>query len=217
MSIDHPDPLFRDVNTLWDYHQMHQEPRPCSVGIGLGSHDLGVATYCAELFHRGMFPIIVFSGANSPTTRAPFPRGEAIHYREEAIRLSVPPRAILVETRSTNTEQNIRFSRQLLTDHGIEVGSVLLVSKPYQQRRAYATCRNVWPDMDVICAAQPSPLSEYIAGIGDTTRVIDMLVGETQRILEYARRGHVIEQELPLAVLEAYTNLVKAGYTSRLI
>ncbi|MEA2617463.1 MAG: hypothetical protein QOE72_3246 [Chloroflexota bacterium] len=217
MTIEHPDPLHRDVSTLWEYHQMNQEPRPCSVGIGLGSHDLGVATFCAELFHRGMFPVIVFSGANSPTTRASFPRGEAVHYREEAMRLSVPPRAILVEARSTNTEQNLRFSRQLLADHGIEAGSVLLVSKPYQQRRAHATCRSVWPDVDVTCAAQRLPLSDYIAGIGDSTRVIDMLVGETQRILEYARRGHAIEQELPPAVLDAYANLVRAGYTSRLI
>ncbi len=217
MSVDHPDPLYGDVNILWEYHQIHQETRPCSVGIGLGSHDLGVATFCAELFHRQMFPMIVFSGANSPTTRVPFPRGEAIHYREEAIRLRVPPHAILVETQATNTEQNLRFSRQLLTDHGIDVDSVLLVSKPYQQRRAFATCRNVWPRIDVICAAQPLSLSDYIVGIGDSTRVIDMLVGETQRILEYPRRGHAIEQEVPPAVVDAYTNLVRAGYTSRLI
>jgi hypothetical protein len=40
--------------------------RPCSAGIGLGSHDLGVATFAADLYHAGLFPVLVFSGGNSP-------------------------------------------------------------------------------------------------------------------------------------------------------
>lgn len=30
-----------DARLLWDHHLMHHDPRPCSVAIGLGSHDLG--------------------------------------------------------------------------------------------------------------------------------------------------------------------------------
>jgi hypothetical protein len=54
---------------------MHHELRPADVRIGLGGHDLGVATFTAELFHQGMFPRIVFTGANAPTTVERFPRG----------------------------------------------------------------------------------------------------------------------------------------------
>ena len=32
-----------DARFIWDYHQMNHQLRPCSAGIGLGSHDLGVA------------------------------------------------------------------------------------------------------------------------------------------------------------------------------
>jgi hypothetical protein len=70
-----PDDLRADVQTLWDYHDMHHELRPADVGIGLGGHDLGVATFTAELFHQGMFPRIVSTGANAPTTVERFPRG----------------------------------------------------------------------------------------------------------------------------------------------
>src|SRR5262249_17122955 len=69
---------------LWDYHQMHHRLRACSAAIGLGSHDLGVASFAAELYRAGLFEVLVFSGANSPTTADRFPRGEAVHYAEHA-------------------------------------------------------------------------------------------------------------------------------------
>lgn len=212
-----PADLYSGVQILWEYHQMHHEVRPCSVGLGLGSHDLGVATYTAELFHRRMFPMIVFSGANVPTTRDRFPRGEAVHYRDHAIELGVPADAILVEPRATNTGENFTFSRELLTEHGVAVDSILVISRPYQQRRAYATCKKLWPDVDVVSASRPFPLPEYVKSIGDADRVINMLVGDTQRIIEYPKLGYAMEQEMPLGVHKAYTRLVKAGFTSRLI
>jgi hypothetical protein len=45
---------FRGGVALWDYHDMHHELRPTDVAVGLGSHDLGVATYTADLYQRGM-------------------------------------------------------------------------------------------------------------------------------------------------------------------
>jgi uncharacterized SAM-binding protein YcdF (DUF218 family) len=212
-----PDELRADVETLWDYHNMHHELRPTDVGIGLGSHDQGVATYAAELYHSGMFPLIVFTGANAPTTVERFPRGEAVHYREHAIELGVPDDAILIETEARNTGDNITLTKQLLADKGISVKSATLISRPYQQRRAYATCKKLWPEVDVICASRPLPLDEYIASIGDVDRVINMLVGDTQRITEYAKRGFSISQDMPNEVFDAFSCLLHTGFTARLI
>jgi uncharacterized SAM-binding protein YcdF (DUF218 family) len=211
------DDLRADVRTLWEYHDLGQEPRPCDVGIGLGSHDLGVAVHAADLYHGGMFPLLLFTGANAPTTVERFPRGEAVHYREHAVSCGVPAEAILVETVATNTGENLTRSRQVLNEAGIRPTSVLLVSRPYQQRRAYATCRKVWPEVDVVCGSRPSTLDDYLTDIGDVRRVISMLVGDTQRITEYARRGFAVEQPVPDAVHQAYQRLVAAGYTDRLI
>ena len=150
------DDLRVDVQILWAYHDMAHELRRCDVGIGLGSHDLGVATYTAELFHRGLFPRIVFTGANAPTTIERFPRGEAVHYRDHAITLGVPADVISIETDATNTSENLTYSRKTLEGAGVRPTSVLLISRPYQQRRAYATCRKVWPAVEVVCASRPS-------------------------------------------------------------
>ncbi|WP_436985548.1 YdcF family protein [Streptomyces sp. enrichment culture] len=211
------DEQFHDAQVIWDYHQMGQEPRPCSAAIGLGSHDLGVATTAADLFRAGLFPVVVFSGGNSPTTRARFPRGEAVHYREHALSLGVPDEAVLVEPRAANTGQNITFSREVLANAGVEVESLLLISKPYMERRSYATCRKLWPEVDVVCASEPLELDDYIKSIGDEKLVIDMLVGDLQRLIEYPRLGFAVEQDVPGEVYDAYERLLRAGFDSRLI
>ncbi|MEO3780311.1 YdcF family protein [Micromonospora sp. B11E3] len=212
-----PDEIRADVETLWRYHDMHHELRPCDVGIGLGSHDLGVAVIATRLFREGLYPWIVFTGANAPTTVKRFPRGEAVHYREYAVEQGVPAELILVEPRATNTAENLEFSRQLLAEREIQVRSVLIMSRPYQQRRAYATCKRIWPEVEVVCASNPLDLDDYVRSIGDLRRVVDMLVGDTQRIEVYAERGFAIPQEMPDEVRSAFGRLIAAGYTSRLI
>lgn len=206
-----------DVEVLWGFHHMHHRLQRCEVGIGLGSHDLGVATFTAELFDRGLFPRIVFTGANAPTTVARFPRGEAVHYREHAVERGVPDSAILVEPEATNTGENIALTRDLLAERGILPARVMLISRPYQQRRAYATCKKLWPEVEVVCASDSLPLDAYIDSIGDVDKVINMLVGDTQRVTAYAERGFSLPQDVPAPVHAAYARLVDAGYTSRLL
>lgn len=207
----------RDAESIWNYHQMGHDIRPCDAAIGLGSHDLGVATFAAELFHDGMFPTIVFSGANSPTTAARFPRGEAVHYREQALQSGVPDSAILIETHAGNTGENITLSRTILANHDIHPRSLLLISKPYMERRAFVTCRKLWPEATVTCTSEPMKFGDYIQSIGDTKLVIDMLVGDLQRIIEYPKLGFAIPQDIPSDVTAAYQRLLVAGFTGRLL
>ncbi|WP_215456379.1 YdcF family protein [Streptomyces sp. ATCC 21386] len=206
-----------DAQRLWDFQQMGHEPRPCSVAVGLGSHDLGVADATADLFHRGMAPVILFTGATSRTTRDRMPRGEAEHYRDRAVELGVPASVILVEPNARNTGENIRFSRALLEEQHVPVSSALLVSKPYEERRAYATARKLWPDVEWVSASTPMTLPEYVDSIGDAGLVIDMLVGAQQRLMVYPRQGFMIEQEIPGDVVVAYERLRGDGFTSRLV
>lgn len=206
-----------DAELIWDYHQMHHPVRLCSAAIGLGSHDLGVAAFAAELYHAGLFPILVFSGANSPTTTARFPRGEAVHFAEHAMQLGVPQSAIIIEPRAANTGQNIDYSRQLLTEAQIGIASLMLISKPYMQRRAFATVRKLWPQVEVVCVSEPLTFDDYLKSIGDEKLVIDMLVGDLQRVLEYPGLGFAVPQDVPAEVDAAYRRLLEAGFDSRLL
>lgn len=206
-----------DARLLWDFHQMHHEPKPCSVAVGLGSHDLGVADTAVDFYRRDMVPLIVFTGATSRTTEELMPRGEAVHYRERALALGVPAAAVLVEPRARNTGENILFSRALLAEFDVDVASVLLISKPYEERRAYATARKLWPEVEIVSASTLMTFEDYADSIGDIRLVIDMLVGALQRLQIYPEQGFMISQAVPTAVASAYERLCREGFTSRLV
>jgi uncharacterized SAM-binding protein YcdF (DUF218 family) len=217
MTAELPAAIRADVEALWDFNDMHHEVRPSDIGIGLGSHDPNVAIYTAELYHQGVFPLITFTGANAPTTVERFPRGEAVHFREIAIELGVPTEAILIETESRTTAQNVELTRKLLGEHNISVHTATVISRPYQQRRAYGIAKLAWPELDVRCASRLLPLDEYIADIGDMNRVVTMLVGDTQRVALDARYGFAITQDIPDHVRVAHRRLVAAGFTGRVV
>ncbi|WP_322767624.1 YdcF family protein [Frankia sp. Cr1] len=205
------------ANLIWDYHRMHHDVRPVDVAIGLGSHDLGVPVFCAELYRAGLFSTLVFTGGPNPTAPERFPRGEAVHFREHALELGVPDTAILVEPRARNTGENITFSRDVLAAAGITPASVLLVSMPYMERRSFATARKVWPEIEVVCASQPLEFDDYLKSIGDEKMVVDMLVGDLQRVIEYPKLGFAIAQDVPEDVHAAYQSLVAVGFDVRLL
>jgi uncharacterized SAM-binding protein YcdF (DUF218 family) len=92
----------------------------------------------------------------------------------------------------------------------------MLISKPYMQRRAYATARKLWPEVSIVCASEDMSLDDYLKQMGDDKLVIDMLVGDLQRVIEYPARGFAIAQEVPAEVHDAYQRLITAGFDSRL-
>lgn len=205
-----------DIEVLWNYNQMRQEVRRCDVAIVLGSHDIGVAGVAAGLYRQGLFPMAVFSGGKTPATAGLFPRGEAVHFREHAVARGMPEEATLLETEAFNTGENITFSRQVLEEAGHEPDSVLLVTKPYMERRAYATCRKKWPQAAPVCASARVPLARYLESCADPLHTVNMIVGDTRRVIEYPQRGYAIPQHVPDHVHAALGRLVRAGYTRHL-
>jgi uncharacterized SAM-binding protein YcdF (DUF218 family) len=209
--------VMRDAQVLWDFHQLPDDGRPTDVGIALGGHDIGVAEHAADLYRQERFPVVAFTGANAPTTVERFPRGEAVHFSERARELGVPADAMVIESRATNTSENFTYTRERLQRDGVEPDSATIISRPYQQRRAWATARKVWPGLALTCSARWLPLGDYIESIGDEQRVLTMLVGDTQRLWVYAEKGFAVPVEVPAVVRDAYDRLVAAGFTSRLV
>jgi uncharacterized SAM-binding protein YcdF (DUF218 family) len=216
MTGELPAEVRADVEVLWNFHRVDDPPQPADVAVGLGSHEPSAAFHAAELYHRGLFPLVVFTGGKRPATAKRFPRGEAVHFAEIAEERGVPRERILLETRARHTGENLTFTRQLLADRGIGVDSVLLVSRPHHQRRARATARKVWPEVRVRTSACRRDLDQYLADVG-ADRLVHIIVGETQRLTVYAEAGFAVAQEIPDEVRGAYERLVAAGYTRRLV
>jgi uncharacterized SAM-binding protein YcdF (DUF218 family) len=207
----------RLARIVWDYHHLNHDLRPSDVILVQGSHDLRVAERGAQLYLEGLAPLLIFSGGLGNLTREIWDEPEARKFARIARELGVPEESILIEDRSTNTGDNVRFTRRLLEERGLDPMSFILVQKPYMERRTYATFRRLWPEKTAVVT---SPLISYDAYPNEEIpleRVIHVMVGDLQRIRLYPARGFQIEQEIPDEVWEAYERLVALGYTGNLI
>ena len=206
----------RLARTLWDYHHLGHELVQSDVITVLGSHDLRVADRGAELFLAGWAPRIVFSGGRGRLTEG-WAEPEAAVFAARAVEHGVPRERILTEERSTNTGENVLFTRDLLAREGLPARRWLLVHKPYMERRAFATFRRYVPGAEVCVTSLPCTLEEYAPDRASRESLVHLLVGDTQRIIEYPARGYSIAQEVPEDVRDAYLRLVELGYDDHLI
>ena len=206
---------------LWHYHHMNHAPERSDAVLVLCSHDTAVAERGAQLYLEGWAPLLVFSGGLGVITKNFWSEPEAELFAGIARRMGVPDADILVETRSTNTGENVQFTRRLLAERGIEPQSLILVQKPYMERRAYATFRNYWPGPRVVVTSPQVSFGDYLEGYSNRALteddVVGIMVGDLQRVRLYPEKGFQIPQEIPADVWAAYEELVRAGYDKYLI
>jgi uncharacterized SAM-binding protein YcdF (DUF218 family) len=206
---------------LWNYHQLHHDVSTADAILVLCSHDTVVAERGAELYLEGRAPLLIFSGGSGRITGRLWEEPEADLFARIAVARGVPDGRILIENRSTNTGENVQFTRQLLAERGIDPASFILVQKPYMERRAYATFRKVWPEKAVCVTSPRVTFHDYVARHTNTSLsaadVIGIMVGDLQRIQLYPARGFQIAQEIPENVWAAYQALVDAGFDAHLV
>jgi len=117
---------------------------------------------------------------------------------------------VLIENRSTNTGENIVFTKQLLAEKQIDPQRFILVQKPYMERRSFATFRKVWPEKEVLVTSPQVSFEEYLGGYANEELSKD-------DVISIPLKGFQIHQEIPPDVWSAYEELVRAGYNQRLV
>lgn len=216
------DPRIRELaETLWHYHQLHHDLSRADAILVLCSHDPGVATRGAQLVLDGWAPLLIFSGGQGAITRRLWSEPEAEVFARIAVRMGVPQERILTETRSTNTGENVAFTRAMVEARGLAVDSFIVVQKPYMERRAYATFKKVWPEKRIVVTSPRVSFDDYLAQYSNEALspedVISIMVGDLQRIREYPAKGFQIPQDIPDHVWHAFEALVEAGFDRHLI
>lgn len=208
------------VEKVWVYHQLNHQLVKSDAILVLCSHDTIVAERGAQLFLEGWAPLLIFSGGLGSITRRLWNEPEADQFAGIASALGVPRDRMLVENRSTNTGENVLFTRRMLEERQLELRSFIVVQKPYMERRAYATFRKAWPEKEVRVTSPRMSLDDYLGRYSHETLtaddVVSIMVGDLQRILLYPAKGFQIEQHVPDDVLHAYEELIKAGYDRHL-
>ncbi|HEX6258649.1 MAG TPA: YdcF family protein [Candidatus Saccharimonadales bacterium] len=208
------------AKVLWDYLQLHEAPKKSDIIFCLCSHDTRVAERAAQLMLDGLGEYLVFSGGVGKLTQGMFDRSEAEIFADTAKEMGVPSERIIAETKSTNTGENVRFTYDLLKEMNIRANSLLLVQKPYMERRTYATFKKQWPEheAEIHVTSPQTSYEEYMSsGVISKERILNVMVGDMQRIREYPKLGFQIEQEIPREVWQAYEELVRLGFNKHLL
>jgi uncharacterized SAM-binding protein YcdF (DUF218 family) len=220
------------------------KPQPADAIFTLCSLDTRVARYAAQLFLSGLAPWLIFSGNVGALTAGRFAVAEAEHFAAIARDMGVPGERIIIEPKARNTGENVRFVHALLERRGLLGGSqsqaakangadnvlaqeadtkserpitrMLLVQKPYMERRTYATFAKQWPGVDAgsmrfSVTSPPIAWEDYPDAENPRELVISIMVGDLVRIREYPKLGFQIEQDIPDEVWEAGMRLKGAG------
>ena len=209
------------IHILWDYLGLHQTPKKSDCIVGFGCYNEDVARRAAQLYHQGLAPLILFTGGLGRNTSSMWTESEASRFARIAMAEGVPEKDILTEEKSTNSAENLIFSRRILAERGLTHPRIIGVQKPYMERRLFAAFPVYWPEAEVTVTSWQQTYEQYLTGLSRWGRTeedtIHMVVGDFQRISAYADLGYQIRQPIPAEAAQAFQLLVALGYTKQLI
>lgn len=208
------------LQVLWDYLQLHQPPRKADVIVGFGNFNTDIARRAAQLYLEGYAPKILFTGGLGRNTEGLLPEPEAVRFGKVALEMGVPEADILLEDRSRNTAENIRFTRALLEAENIPHGHVLGVHQPFMERRIAAAMGVYWPELSFSVTSPQVTIPEYLNRAKDQgiteNAAVSVIVGDFQRMELYAQKGWQVPQEIPAEAWAAFEALVELGFDKQL-
>lgn len=188
-----------DLQTIWDFLTVIDQPRKADVIFLFGTQDEKSPLKAAELYKLGYAPKILVSGGFGPFTKDKLKEPEAVVFGSVLEKLGVPSSAIILETKATNTGENISFGMEVLADNDLSPRSVILVSRPYMMKRILSTFKKLYPSVETISCPSDNTLNEYVAWMDEhiPDKAAARLKAEIERLIEYPQRGFMVEVSLP--------------------
>lgn len=206
-------PTIDQAARLWDYLSSGRSHAACDAVVVCCSYDLRVCDYACEFLRRGVAPRLIITGNTGNWTKHLWNVPESHLFRARALEQGVAPATISIEDEATNFGENIAFVRRLYP----ELRRATFVTKPNSVLRVQLTAAVQWPELecwvDAPAVRFPAEASNVVGILG----VIDEMVGDVDRILQYPARGFQAPHAFPAQVLEDWSALKEAGFTNHLL
>ena len=232
--------IIEPAELIWNYHRLNHDIFKCEFVNNLdgilvfGSSDISVADEAARVWllvlkdrvHLGnIFPYLLFSGGmgtgpHSGSNLMGWTRPEAEIFSEHVLSIikdkvdktQFSKLRVFVENKAKNSGENVDLSRKIIEENELKSEKLIIVQKPFMERRTYATFKHRWPGPEIKLHSSSSTLLEYpkISNIS-LEEVIGIMLGDLQRIKLYAPPyGHFqIAQDIPDDVWNAYKHLTE--------
>jgi hypothetical protein len=205
---------------LWNYQRLNLPIEPADVIIAMGCEDARVAERAAQLYKDGFAQWVVCTGHSGKRTKEMLQakgfQTEADYFADIIQESGVPSGHILKEYKSTNSGENIAYTKELLAQKGIEPKSIIVVTAPYAERRQQATYAGQWRGQAVTVTSPQLSFKTYPTAALSEEYLINSLVGRVRRMKVYGDRGYQAKTEIPEHVWSACQRLIELGFTSQL-
>lgn len=209
------------LSTVWNYMHVGDSLEKADLIIGCGCTNLEIPIKCAELVKSGYADKILFTGGLGKYSKDSFAKPEAEIYRDIAVEQGINPDSIYLETESTNTGDNFRYSLKIISEHNLNIDSIILVHTSIAERRTLYAAEIFLPNSKLSVTSSIADFDAFwqslLANPSKTFNTISCLLGDVQRIIVYPQFGWQKEHEVPQDVIQAYYYLKNLGYDKEIL
>lgn len=192
--------MSENLEEISNYLFLKAKPQLADLAFIFGTAQPEPVAKAWELYSRGLVAKILASGG----VICPNGKTEAQSIKDDLVALGVPEEAIITEEKSTNTLENVLFSKQLLEQAGYlsKIKTIVAVVKNFHARRALMTLKRHFP---VRCKFWPAAYDAY--GFTretwpDSEVGREKVLSEWQKIPKYLAQGDL--KELTEAELQSH-------------
>ncbi|TGL02598.1 YdcF family protein [Leptospira bouyouniensis] len=204
------------ANSIWKFLYIQENIQKSDLIFVLCSHDLRVAQYAIDLYKKGFANYILFSGGLNFFTKHIFPKSEAESFAELALSQNIPQEKIIIENESSNTGENIQFTKQLLNSLNLKFNKIIAIQKPSMTLRIKLALDKQWNEGFFYISSPSYSISDAPHSHINLFMIINEIVGDLQRIIEYPKFGFQSETIIPDYITKAYNSLIEKGYNLHL-
>jgi len=181
--------------------------------IGFGHFDMDIPHQCLHLYQQFAGAKVIYSGGmGAGTADLDQPEADAFLAYSKT-RMAIDPEDFIIENKSTNTAENMEFLLQALGNNlpGFDKAkaiNVALVANPYRQRRVLLTCNKHWPASKPLNAPPETSFEHELKKFDKKGfDLLDLMLGEIDRIIKYGDKGWIEKTEVPGDIMEIYHQL----------
>ena len=181
------------IKPIWDFLVVSQVPEKADVIFVFGHIYSNTPKYAAKLYKKGLAPVVLATGYINPMSGSQ--RSEAETYAEIMKKAGVDDKAIIIETKASNTGENVRFGMAKLLENGIIPKTVILVGLSFGMRRFKATFKKKYPEVVTIACPPTLKVIEY--NHNNNQKYALSLVAELGRLSKYYDLGYIEKVTIP--------------------
>ncbi|MGE8722238.1 YdcF family protein [Leptospira terpstrae] len=204
------------AKSIWNFLSIQENIQKSDLIFVLCSHDLRVAQYAIDLYKKGFSNYILFSGGLNFFTKNIFPKSEAESFAKLALSQNIPEEKIIIENESSNTGENIQFTKKLLNSLNLKFNKIIAIQKPSMTLRIKLALDKQWNEGFFYISSPIYSISDAPHSHINLFMVINEIVGDLQRIIEYPKFGFQSETIIPDHIIKAYNSLIENGYNLHL-